>query len=145
MINKEPLDPRRVRLTPREGFSWIDRRFVALGYLEALSPGAALLYFFLVAVADHRGLSFYSDPRVSNLLALDPGELTGARSVLVDRGLILYRYPLYQVLPIAEGRNATTSEPDPGRMKAARKTRSLAEILDEATRHSPEEGFPRKA
>jgi hypothetical protein len=65
-----------------------------------LPPEASLLYLFLVAVSDAQGLSFYADPTISKKLGLDQEELTGARGRLVRAGLILYRYPLYQVLPL---------------------------------------------
>ena len=62
MIEKRILVPDRVRRPPREGFSWIDRRFLR-EYAARLSGDAILLYFFLAAVSDQHGLSFYSDTR----------------------------------------------------------------------------------
>jgi hypothetical protein len=60
-VFKRPLDPQRVRHFPEQGFSWIDRRFVRDGWLDQLAPDALLLYFFLTAVSDREGLSFYAD------------------------------------------------------------------------------------
>jgi hypothetical protein len=116
-ITKAPLDPERIRTIPPEGFSWIDRRFVQEGHLASLYREATLLYFFLVSVSDARGLSFYADPTVSKLLKIDAQELTQARRALIDAGLILYQYPLYQVLALpvrsAPGRRPPPAEPSP--------------------------------
>ena len=101
-VKKEPIDPEHVRSVPREGFSWIDRRFVREGFMEHLPREAILLYLFLVAVSDARGLSFYADPTVARILKLNQEELTQARARLVSARLILYRYPLYQVLPLPQ-------------------------------------------
>lgn len=60
MIKKRLLVVDRVRHPPREGFSWVDRRFLR-EYAERLTGDAILLYFFLTAVSDKDGLSFYSD------------------------------------------------------------------------------------
>lgn len=99
-VKKKPIDHERIRSVPAEGFSWIDRRFIRGGFIEPLAPQAILLYFFLVAVSDARGLSFYADPTILKLLKLDAQELSQARARLVSAELILYEYPLYQVLPL---------------------------------------------
>ena len=99
-VKKEPIDPERVRRIAAEGFSWIDRRFVREGFMERLPPEAILFYFFLVAVGDARGLSFYADRGISRKLKLNPEELSQSRARLIDADLILYRYPLYQVLSL---------------------------------------------
>lgn len=108
-LKKEPIDPTRIRKIPREGFSWIERRFVRDGFAARLPLEAILLYFFLAAVSDAEGLSFYADPTIGRILKLDPEELSQARARLTDAGLILYRYPLYQVLPIPRAATATQS------------------------------------
>lgn len=99
-VKKRLIDPRRIRRIPAEGFSWIDRRFVRDGFIEPLPPEAILLYFFVVSVSDAKGLSFYADPTISKKLKLNSDELVQARARLIDSGLILYEYPLYQVLPL---------------------------------------------
>jgi hypothetical protein len=103
-INKKPIDTHRVRHLPAEGFSWIDRRFVREGFIERLPAEAILTYFFLVAVGDAKGLSFYADPTISRLLKLSAEELSQSRARLIEADLILYRYPLYQVLPLPAAR-----------------------------------------
>ena len=60
MIPKRILVPARLRRPPATGWSWIDRRFVR-EHMDHLSREAVLLYFFLSAVADKNGLSFYGD------------------------------------------------------------------------------------
>jgi hypothetical protein len=100
LVKKAPLDPSRVREIPPEGFSWIDRRFVREGFINRLPPEAILLYFFLAAVSDAQGLSFYADPTIGKILKLDPEQLIQARARLRQADLIAYRYPLYQVLEL---------------------------------------------
>ena len=63
MIKKKLLVPDRVRRPPKEGFSWIDRRFLR-EHAAKLTGDAVMLYFFLAAVSDQHGLSFYSDRRL---------------------------------------------------------------------------------
>ena len=60
MIPKRLLVPDRVRRPPAEGFSWVDRRFLR-DFAAQLSGDAVFLYFFLAAVSDRQGLSFYHD------------------------------------------------------------------------------------
>jgi len=104
-VEKRILVPARLRRL-RDGFSWIDRRFVREGLIEHLSQAEILLYFFLVAVADRHGLSFWSDTRVQALLDLAPGELASARRGLIDHGLLAYERPLYQVLELETPKRA---------------------------------------
>ena len=101
-IKKVPIDPDRIRTIPPDGFSWIDRRFVREGFVKPLEKCAAFLYLFLTAVSDAHGLSFYGDRTLVELLKLTREDLTQARSQLIGQGLILYRYPLYQVLPLPQ-------------------------------------------
>ncbi len=99
--DRRPLLPHRVRRLPAEGFSWIDRRFVREGHVERLDPQEVLLYLFLVCVADRFGLSWWGDRRISFTLKLAPDDLDRARDRLVERGLIAWRAPLYQVLDLS--------------------------------------------
>lgn len=96
---KRVLDTRRVRRI-KDGFSWIDRRFVRDGWAERLSREAVLVYLFLVAVADKDGLSFWGDVRVAGTLKVPLDELARARDELVREGLVAYERPLYQVLDL---------------------------------------------
>ena len=99
MSVKKLLCPDRVRKI--EGsFSWIDHRFVTGGFLRDLSALEILLYLFLVAVSDRNGLSFYHDDRIASLLKIDLPALGQAREGLVQRSLVAYQPPLYQVLSL---------------------------------------------
>lgn len=137
-VRKEPIDPEHVRSVPREGFSWIDRRFVREGFMEHLPREAILLYLFLVAVSDARGLSFYANPTVARILKLNQEELTQARARLVSAGLILYRYPLYQVLPLPKRQRPPASSslvsPGAGEIRGGDPL-PLGEICRLVTRH----------
>jgi len=99
MTVKKLLCPDRVRKI--EGsFGWIDHRFVTEGFLHELSMIEILLYLFLVAVSDRNGLSFYHDDRMASLLKIDLPALGKARKALVNRSLLAYEPPLYQVLSL---------------------------------------------
>lgn len=99
MIKKHVLVPNRVRRPPREGFSWIDRRF--LRHFASRLPGDAIvLYFFLAAVSDQQGLSFYSDTTIAVRLRMREEEVVAARDELVIQDLVAYQAPLTQVLSL---------------------------------------------
>lgn len=96
---KKLLCPERVRKI--EGsFSWIEHRFITGGFLWDLSTVEILLYFFLVAVSDRNGLSFYHDDRIASLLKIDLASLGKAREGLILRSLLAYEPPLYQILSL---------------------------------------------
>lgn len=99
MIAKRLLVTRRLRRPPREGFSWIDRRFLR-DHAPGLSREAILLYFFLAAVSDQQGLSFYSDTTTAVRLRLDEPAVLRAREELLREDLIAYQRPLTQVLSL---------------------------------------------
>jgi hypothetical protein len=92
----------RLRRIPSTGFGWIDRRFVREGFLLRLSNEAALLYFFLVTVANPDGLSYFGEATMSGLLRMDGGTFKAVRAELEAAGLILFRHPLYQVLALPQ-------------------------------------------
>lgn len=99
MIHKRLLVPDRVRRPPREGFSWVDRRFLR-DYAVRLSGDAIVLYFFLAAVSDKDGLSFYSDASLSVRLRLREESIASARDELLTHDLIAFQPPLTQVLSL---------------------------------------------
>jgi len=101
MIQKQLLVPDRVRRPPREGWSWIDRRFLKQ-HASRLSHEAILLYFFLAAVSDRNGLSFYSDTSTALRLRIGEQAVVRARDELVAEDLVAYRSPLTQVLSLPE-------------------------------------------
>lgn len=101
MFKKFPIRPNRIRSVP-EQFSWVDHRLVRDRYIERLSHKAAALYLFLVTVADCQGLSYYSTPSLCERLAMDEQMLDAARTDLLRTGLIAYKQPLYQLLPLGD-------------------------------------------
>ena len=112
-IPKRILVPQRLRRPPATGWSWTDRRFLR-EHGDHLSREAMLLYFFLAAVADRHGLSFYSDHTLSSRLRLSPQVLEKARQELLDRDLIAYQLPLVQVLTVPSAGVRRRSEPGQG-------------------------------
>lgn len=99
MIQKHVLIPDRVRRPPREGWSWVDRRFVR-DHASRLSHDAIVLYFFLAAVSDKHGLSFYKDTTIAVRLRMDEQAVVRAREELITEDLVAYRTPLTQVLSL---------------------------------------------
>lgn len=96
---KKLLRPERIRKI--EGsFSWVDHRFITGGFLLDLSTLEILLYLFLVAVSDRNGISFYHDDRIASLLKIDLVSLGKTRAGLVQRSLLAYEPPLYQILSL---------------------------------------------
>jgi hypothetical protein len=94
---REPVDPARVRTIPAH-FAWADHRLRE--WLAVLSHEEGALLFFLILAADANGCSFWSDRALARKLNLREGEVIQARYGLVHHGLILYRYPLYQLLEV---------------------------------------------
>ncbi len=95
------LEQRRIRQICGS-FSWIDHRVITGGFLDELPTISILLYFFLMAVSDRHGISYYRDDRLCRILKIDPDSLGKARSDLILRSLIAYQYPVYQVLALPE-------------------------------------------
>ena len=100
MIHKHILVPDRVRRPPADGWSWIDRRFLR-EHAPRLSHEAILLYFFLAAVSDKDGLSFYGDASIAVRLRMEETTVVAARDELVAADLVVYRAPLAQVLSLS--------------------------------------------
>ncbi len=92
-------NPGRLRQIPPQ-FSWIDQRLVREHYFERCSCDALALYLFLLTVADARGLSYYSQPRLMKSLKMGTLRFMQARTELIENRLIAYQHPLYQVLTL---------------------------------------------
>src|SRR5512137_952480 len=103
MIEKRLLVPDRVRRPPREGFSWVDRRFLH-DYAARLSGEAVFLYLFLAAVSDQHGLSFYRDTTLAVRLRISEPAVVQAREELLTYDLVAYQPPLTQVLSLPRPR-----------------------------------------
>jgi hypothetical protein len=115
MPTKRLLDARRSRKALPRSFGWIDHRLLRDGYLGHCSPEALALYIFLVCAADAQGLSYYSEPRIAQVLRLEPPTLRQARRELLGLGLIAYQKPLYQLLSLEDERTAESPPPRPSR------------------------------
>lgn len=94
-----PVDPTRVRTLPRH-FAWVDHRLRE--HLRDLSLEEIALLLFLHLAADRTGCSFWADATIAKKLGLREGDIIQARFRLVAQGLIAYRYPLYQLLPLED-------------------------------------------
>ena len=103
MIEKHLLVVDRVRRPPHEGFSWIDRRFLR-DFASRLSGDAVFLYFFLAAVSDKHGLSFYGDATIAVRLRMREEAVVAARDELVAYDLVAHQAPLTQVLSLPQPR-----------------------------------------
>jgi len=99
MPTKRVLVPARLRRPPATGWSWVDRRFVR-EHAAHLSRDAVLLYFFLSAVADKHGLSFYADSTVAASLGMTLPVFISARHELLARDLIAHETRWTQVLSL---------------------------------------------
>jgi hypothetical protein len=131
------LVPARIRRPPATGWSWVDRRFVR-EHMAYLSREAVLLYFFLAAVADRHGMSFYGDATVAMQLQTTLPALVRAREELLARDLIAHEVRFTQVLSMLPPVVRRRSEPGQGLMQ-------LGEILRRAAELSPsshERGLP---
>ena len=134
MTQKPILVPARLRHPPTTGWSWVDRRFVR-EHMAYLSREAVLLYFFLSAVADKHGLSFYGDGTLATLLRMTLHVLIQARDELITRDLIAHEVRFTQVLSLPPPGHRRHGEPSHGLMH-------LGDILRQAiaSTHSNQEG-----
>jgi hypothetical protein len=124
MTRKPILVPSRLRRPPATGWSWVDRRFVR-EHMAYLSREAVLLYFFLSAVADKHGLSFYSDSTLVIQLRMTLSALVEARDELLARDLIAHEVRFTQVLSLLPPRQRRRDEQGQGLVE-------LGEILRQA-------------
>jgi hypothetical protein len=98
-IVKRILIADRVRHPPKDGFSWIDRRFLR-EFAVRLSGDAVFLYLFLTAVSDKHGLSYYSETTLALRLRTSEEAIIEAREELITYDLVAYQAPLTQVLSL---------------------------------------------
>ena len=110
------LVPQRLRRPPATGWSWVDRRFVR-EHAARLSRDAVLLYFFLSAVADKHGLSFYADVTLAALLRMPLPALVEARDELLAHDLIAHEARFTQVLSLPSPVRRRPGEPGGGLMQ----------------------------
>jgi len=124
MIQKRILVPARLRRPPETGWSWVDRRF-GRERMAHLSREAVLLYFFLSAVADRHGVSFYGDGTLACLLRMTVPVLVHARQELLAHDLIAHEVRFPQVLSMPPPGQHHRDGPGQGLMQ-------LGEILRQA-------------
>ena len=98
---KKILNESRVRCI-KGSFGFIPHRFLTDGFWEFLSRDELALYLFLILVGDKYGLSFYSDASICYYLQLDAYQLQTAREGLIDKDLLGFESPCYQVLELPE-------------------------------------------
>ena len=129
MLSTPILVPERLRRPPATGWSWVDRRFVR-EHAARLSRDAVLLYFFLAAVADKHGLSFYADATLATLLRMPLPALVEARDELLAHDLIAHEARFTQVLSLPPPEQRRSAQPAGGLMP-------LGDILRRAIAASP--------
>ncbi len=101
-VQKRILVPERLRAMPGSGFSWVDRRFIR-NHARALSRDGVLLYFFLAAVSDKHGLSYYGDEATGRILGVTQTAVYAARNELQHRSLVLSALAAVLVLFLLPG------------------------------------------
>ena len=125
MTQKLILVPARLRRPPATGWSWVDRRFVR-EHMAHLSREAVLLYFFLSAVADKHGLSFYGDGTLAAQLEMTLRALVRAREELLARDLIAHEVRFTQVLSLPSPGQSRRCEPGQGLVQLGEFLRRVA-------------------
>lgn len=98
-----PINPDRIRKI-KGSFGWIDHRFINDGHIRRCEKDEILLYFFLIAVSNRDGMSFWGDHSISGICKLKMEQLITARRGLIDKLLIAYKDGVYQVLALPEAR-----------------------------------------
>ena len=109
-MKKRILDKHRI-WSIDGGFAFIPHRFLTDGFLASLKPSELLLYLFLTLAADAYGLSFYGDRSICQLLKMSLPVFKSARQALIDRDLIAFEAPLYQVLELPSAPQPISDEP----------------------------------
>jgi hypothetical protein len=129
MTRRPILVPTRLRRPPSTGWSWVDRRFVR-EHMAYLSREAVLLYFFLSAVADRHGQSFYGDATLALMLRMTLPALAQAREELLARDLIAQQVHFTQVLSMPPSGVSRRPEPGQGLMQLGEILRRAAGLAD---------------
>lgn len=93
------LRPDRLRTIERP-FAWLPCRLLTSDLLRTMSTHTKLLYLHLALAADRRGLSFWGDRRIQQLVGLAADELHQAREQLVDLDLLAFDGHTYQLLSL---------------------------------------------
>ncbi len=102
VMKKRVLNRSRIRAV-QGGFAFVPHRFLNDGFIKRLGPGELLLYLFLILVADACGLSYYGNPAICRFLGMNRSQLEHYRQILIEKDLIVFEAPLYQVLELPTG------------------------------------------
>jgi hypothetical protein len=99
MIEKRILCPERVRKIGGS-FAFVEHRFLREGFWASLAREELLLYLLLVLVADRSGVSYYGYDKLCDLLEISADTYIVARNGLIDKDLLAFEAPLFQVLSL---------------------------------------------
>jgi hypothetical protein len=99
MIEKRILCPERVRKIGGS-FAFVEHRFLREGFWASLAREELLLYLLLVLVADRAGVSYYGYHKLCDLLGMSADAYIAARKGLIDKELIAFEAPPFQVLSL---------------------------------------------
>lgn len=99
MVEKRILCPDRVRKIGGS-FAFVEHRFLRDGFWVSLTRDELLLYFLLVMAADRTGVSYYGYEKLCSLLSIAADDYIAARNALIDKDLIAFEAPLFQVLSL---------------------------------------------
>ncbi len=94
-----------------KSYSIIDHELLHGGYFQRLPDKSLVLYLFLVVVSDREGKSFYSNPRIMNILGFKDEDINVSRYELIKAGLIDYRSPFWFVRNISEKTKTRITHP----------------------------------
>lgn len=133
-MQKHILDSKRLRRVPAR-FSWVDHQLIRARLLCGADSAAWALYLFLVTVGDEHGLSYYSDASVCSHLNLCGQVMRKARRQLLERKLIAWETPLYQVLCIQAGRQSCQGYGDQSGACASQAEQNQPPAMSEEQRH----------
>ncbi|MBI3097148.1 MAG: hypothetical protein HYY93_02715 [Planctomycetes bacterium] len=130
----------RLRRLPKH-FAWIDHRL--RDRLSGLSLEEIAILFFLHLAADPNGCSFWADSTIAKRLGLREGDIVQARFALLQKRLIAYRYPLYQLLGLEDaGSTASRQEGTGGDARATPVRHPCGGRAGGETRPTSTEGAP---
>jgi hypothetical protein len=129
MIEKRILCPDRVRKIGGS-FAFVEHRFLRDGFWVSLTRDELLLYFLLVMAADRAGVSYYGYEKLCNLLSISVDDTIAARNALIDKDLIAFEAPLFQVLSLpAKPLRAPKDSPRPPDEPSARGLIPISRVL----------------
>ncbi|MBF0232857.1 MAG: hypothetical protein HQK65_07445 [Desulfamplus sp.] len=131
MITKALLKEHRVRKI-NGSFAWISHRFLRQGYWNNLNHQELVLYFFLVIVADRRGMSYYGYDKICSLTAIGLDEYIQARNGLIDKDLIAFDGRLFQVLSLPPTNVVTPTSRKPEQSAGGRGLISIGTIFQKS-------------